>query len=910
MTSRCIAGTWRATRPHDGEAVAGVGAGEAVGRGFQHLFAQRGPAWRDRGSLRPSPRCRWQSVRTLDGAGQAGREAICPSPGRPLAPCAAAVRAWPSRSPQRPRARRLAGRPAGQVGRRQAARSRAATIDPADVPTSRSAWRASQPSSWCRAASTPAWKAWPTVPPAPSTTATRVGGHRPIVAGGGGPRAAGPRRRSRPPVREDGGTRGGPADGDQARDGDIGASGSECLRVAIVAYQGVLADESWAFRDVFARVPGRPRADRRASPRRRRRSRRRAADRGHVRRASGTADVVVVPGGLGSHRHPEISAWLRRVEPRWVLTSSTGSALLAASGLLRGRTAATHWLAGPLLERHGVVVSRRPPGRRPPVRHVRRPGQRPTTRRSSSSAPSAGPISCATSASSWPRPASPARRVVTPTPAPSPPRPASRPTAVVEVELEETTPHAVGDTGHDRAGTARRSWHHRRHGFVVDTGRAVGEQRRPRRRRDGPHPPDPARRRAGAGGLPRAAVAREHLPALLLAPPAAERRRPRALHDRRHGRPRRPRRRALRRVHRLGQLRALGRPRRRRRRVHGRRRAPRQGHRHAAPRAPRGDRPRQRRSPASPPRCSPTTGRCWPCSAAPGGRSSGASRAGSSTSTSPSTRPRSSSTRSSGASSGPTPGPSPASCSRARSPSSAPATRRARSARRSGATSRPAPPAPCSPSTRATTRSVDGRAWPTLQRRSRPTCRSPSSPSRPPRCRRSIDDCIESHVRGAVIVTSVEGTDIDVAALVERARSYGVRLIGPGSMGIASSRPSIGLQASLVPVTLPPGNVADLAAVRLARRLACCGSPTSCAWACRGSSRSATRATCPATTCCSSGRTTRRRGSSPCTPSRSATRASSPASPGACRSTGRSSPCARVPRRSARRAGRCTSTPD
>ena len=71
-----------------------------------------------------------------------------------------------------------------------------------------------------------------------------------------------------------------------------------------------------------------------------------------------------------------------------------------------------------------------------------------------------------------------------------------------------------------------------------------------------------------------------------------------------------------------------------------------------------------------------------------------------------------------------------------------------------------------------------------------------------------VDDCIDSHVRGAVIVTSVEGSDLDVGALVERARSFGVRLIGPGSMGIASSRPSIGLQASLVPVTLPPGNVA------------------------------------------------------------------------------------------------------
>ncbi len=67
--------------------------------------------------------------------------------------------------------------------------------------------------------------------------------------------------------------------------------------------------------------------------------------------------MVVVPGGLGSHRHPEIAAWTVTAQPEWVLTSSTGSALLAAAGLLRGRTAATHWLAGPLLERHGVTVS-------------------------------------------------------------------------------------------------------------------------------------------------------------------------------------------------------------------------------------------------------------------------------------------------------------------------------------------------------------------------------------------------------------------------------------------------------------------------------------------------------------------------------------------------------------------------
>ena len=101
--------------------------------------------------------------------------------------------------------------------------------------------------------------------------------------------------------------------------------------------------------------------------------------------------------------------------------------------------------------------------------------------------------------------------------------------------------------------------------------------------------------RAGPGRVPPPPVAREHLPPLLLAQAGADRR-PSSMHftnidmvDRvalvveRYGE-----------FDRLGQLRALGRPRRRRRRVHGRRRPPRQGHRHAAARAPGGDRPSQR----------------------------------------------------------------------------------------------------------------------------------------------------------------------------------------------------------------------------------------------------------------------------------------------------------------------------
>ena len=125
--------------------------------------------------------------------------------------------------------------------------------------------------------------------------------------------------------------------------------------VAVVAYQGVLADESAAFVDVLSRLPGARlvvvgrRVGIVAGPG--------GAQWVEARFPEVDPDVVVVPGGLGSHRHAEIAEWIRHVRPRWVLTSSTGSAMLAAGGLLRGRRAATHWLAAPLLERHGVEAT-------------------------------------------------------------------------------------------------------------------------------------------------------------------------------------------------------------------------------------------------------------------------------------------------------------------------------------------------------------------------------------------------------------------------------------------------------------------------------------------------------------------------------------------------------------------------
>jgi acyl-CoA synthetase (NDP forming)/GNAT superfamily N-acetyltransferase len=72
----------------------------------------------------------------------------------------------------------------------------------------------------------------------------------------------------------------------------------------------------------------------------------------------------------------------------------------------------------------------------------------------------------------------------------------------------------------------------------------------------------------------------------------------------------------------------------------------------------------------------------------------------------------------------------------------------------------------------------------------------------------TIDACISKRMRGAVVVSAVDGTGVDVTALVARARRNGLRIIGPASMGIASPRPETRVQAALVDVALPPGGVA------------------------------------------------------------------------------------------------------
>ncbi|WP_333732235.1 DJ-1/PfpI family protein [Streptomyces sp. IBSBF 3010] len=70
-------------------------------------------------------------------------------------------------------------------------------------------------------------------------------------------------------------------------------------------------------------------------------------------------DLVIVPGGPGQHHQMEnenLLGWLRRADEvtTWTTSVCTGSLLLAAAGLLKGRRATSHWLALDTLKGHGA----------------------------------------------------------------------------------------------------------------------------------------------------------------------------------------------------------------------------------------------------------------------------------------------------------------------------------------------------------------------------------------------------------------------------------------------------------------------------------------------------------------------------------------------------------------------------
>ncbi|MFI8100446.1 DJ-1/PfpI family protein [Streptomyces sp. NPDC086023] len=70
-------------------------------------------------------------------------------------------------------------------------------------------------------------------------------------------------------------------------------------------------------------------------------------------------DIVIVPGGPGQTPQMENAVlldWLRSADATstWTTSVCTGSLLLAAAGLLKGRRAASHWLALETLRGYGA----------------------------------------------------------------------------------------------------------------------------------------------------------------------------------------------------------------------------------------------------------------------------------------------------------------------------------------------------------------------------------------------------------------------------------------------------------------------------------------------------------------------------------------------------------------------------
>jgi cyclohexyl-isocyanide hydratase len=81
-----------------------------------------------------------------------------------------------------------------------------------------------------------------------------------------------------------------------------------------------------------------------------------------TRDTAAASDILVVPGGTGVDRAMLDDAWLAYVrreaaQAKYVFGICTGSLLLAAAGVLRGRRAGAHWQARDLLARFGVTPS-------------------------------------------------------------------------------------------------------------------------------------------------------------------------------------------------------------------------------------------------------------------------------------------------------------------------------------------------------------------------------------------------------------------------------------------------------------------------------------------------------------------------------------------------------------------------
>jgi cyclohexyl-isocyanide hydratase len=80
-----------------------------------------------------------------------------------------------------------------------------------------------------------------------------------------------------------------------------------------------------------------------------------------TREAAPACDLLVVPGGPGTDDAILDPEWVKFVreqaaKARWIFGICTGSLLLGAAGLLKGRRSGGHWLARDLLTQFGATV--------------------------------------------------------------------------------------------------------------------------------------------------------------------------------------------------------------------------------------------------------------------------------------------------------------------------------------------------------------------------------------------------------------------------------------------------------------------------------------------------------------------------------------------------------------------------
>ena len=123
-------------------------------------------------------------------------------------------------------------------------------------------------------------------------------------------------------------------------------------------------------------------------------------------------------------------------------------------------------------------------------------------------------------------------------------------------------------------------------------------------------------------------------------------------------------------------------------------------------------------------------------------------------------------------------------------------------------------------------------------------------------------DCAAKGVHGLIVISSGFAETGDEGRqrqrhLVGLSRSYGLRLIGPNCLGVINTDPSVSVNASLSSATPARGRAGSSASpARWARRSS--RRSRTAVSASRRSSARATARTCPATTCSSTGRRTRR----------------------------------------------------